>query len=159
MSGERVGGHNKKRLRAENKQKRVHRQLAQDKPSYWTLQEGNFKEPTAVAELDDYIGEMCPKGLALHHPAAAKLLQYATGGCPVNSGQPWTTEMIEAAIARGPHVSALVPEAIMQLEWHTSPAKNLSHSNDPTQVLQVSGNLGSVLCNSFTERSTGVECK
>ena len=116
MSGERVGGHNKKRLRAENKQKRVHRQLAQDKPSYWTLQEGNFKEPTAVAELDDYIGEMCPKGLALHHPAAAKLLQYATGGCPVNSGQPWTTEMIEAAIARGPHVSALVPEAIAQLE-------------------------------------------
>jgi len=61
LSGERVGGHNKKRLRAENKQKRVHRQLAQDKPSYWTLQEGNFKEPTAVAELDDYIVEMCPK--------------------------------------------------------------------------------------------------
>jgi hypothetical protein len=57
---------------------------------------------------------MCPKGLALHHPAAEKLLQYATRGCPVNSGAPWTLEMQEAAIARGPHVSAMVPEAIDQ---------------------------------------------
>jgi hypothetical protein len=67
-----------------------------------------------VAEVKEYVGEMCPKGLALHHPAAAKLLQYATGGCPVNAGAPWTLEMQEAAISRGPHALALVPEAIDQ---------------------------------------------
>ena len=65
--------------------------------------------------MDDYIGEMCPRGLALHHPAAGKLLQYATGGCPVNSGKSWTLNMIESAIERGPHASALVPEAAKQL--------------------------------------------
>ena len=58
---------------------------------------------------------MCPRGLALHHPAAGALLKYATGGCPVNSGQNWTEEMIETAVKRGPHVSALVPEAMEQL--------------------------------------------
>jgi hypothetical protein len=50
----------------------------------------------------------------LHHPAAAKLLQYATGGCPVNAGAPWTLEMQETAISRRPHASALVPQAIDQ---------------------------------------------
>jgi hypothetical protein len=59
---------------------------------------------------------MCPRNLALDHPAAAKLLQYATGGCPVNSGKPWTKEMMHKAMARGPHVSALEHNAIKQLK-------------------------------------------
>ena len=58
---------------------------------------------------------MCPSNLALHHPAAEKLLQYATGGCPANTGWPWSKLEMQAAIDRGPHVSALVPEAIEQL--------------------------------------------
>jgi hypothetical protein len=52
--------------------------------------------------------------MALHHPAAARLLVYATQGCPVQTGQPWRREWIEEAIRRGPHVSALDPEAISQ---------------------------------------------
>jgi hypothetical protein len=48
----------------------------------------------------------------MHHPAAATLLQYATGGCPVKSGSPWTKEEIIAAIERGNHISAQQPEAI-----------------------------------------------
>ena len=54
--------------------------------------------------------------MALHHPAAATLLQYATKGCPAKTGRPWTREEIEAAIKNGPHVSAMVPEAMAQLK-------------------------------------------
>jgi hypothetical protein len=59
---------------------------------------------------------MCPSNLALHHPAAATLLKYASGGCPANTGKPWTKEEIQAAIDRGPHVSAMDPEAMEQLQ-------------------------------------------
>ena len=58
---------------------------------------------------------MCPTGLALHHPAASLLTQYATLGCPTQTGKPWSKKEMEAAINRGPHVSALVPAAIEQL--------------------------------------------
>jgi hypothetical protein len=58
---------------------------------------------------------MCPSGLALEHPAAPTLLQYATGGCPVNTGRPWTVTEMQCAIDRGPHKSALHPDAISQL--------------------------------------------
>jgi hypothetical protein len=57
---------------------------------------------------------MCPSGEALHHPAAALLSEYATTGCPVETGQNWTMEQLEAAVERGPHSSALVPEAMKQ---------------------------------------------
>ena len=59
---------------------------------------------------------MCPTSLALDHPDANVLLDYAKGGCPVNSGHPWTLEMMEAAIDKGPHSSALDPEASHQLQ-------------------------------------------
>jgi len=58
---------------------------------------------------------MCPSGLALQHPAAPLLLQYATKGCPVMTGQPWTKSQLQAAIDRGPHQSALSPDTIAQL--------------------------------------------
>jgi hypothetical protein len=58
---------------------------------------------------------MCPRGLALRHPAAGALLEYATGGCPVNTGKNWTAEMVKTAVQRGAHVSALVSEAMEQL--------------------------------------------
>ena len=59
---------------------------------------------------------MCPSGLALHHPAAERLLQYATQGCPTDTGQPWTLEQMEKAVMRGPHQSALDPEAMAYFE-------------------------------------------
>ena len=55
---------------------------------------------------------MCPSGLALEHPAAALLLQYATKGCPTNTGRRWTRAEMQAAIDRGPYQSALEPDAI-----------------------------------------------
>lgn len=59
---------------------------------------------------------MCPRNLALHHPVADKLLQFATGGCPCITGKPWTKEEAWAEVERGPHVSALEEDAIAQLE-------------------------------------------
>ena len=59
--------------------------------------------------------DMCPQGLALHYLAAGQLLEYATRVCPINARQPWAMEEIETAVACGPHVSVLVPEAIKKI--------------------------------------------
>jgi hypothetical protein len=55
---------------------------------------------------------MCPAGLALHHPAAETLLNWAELGCPTQTGRPWSISEMEEASARGPHQSALTPEAL-----------------------------------------------
>ena len=54
---------------------------------------------------------MQPRNKALRHPAADALLQYASDGCPLDCGQDWTMEQMEAAIQKGPHQSAQSPEA------------------------------------------------
>lgn len=56
-------------------------------------------------------GLMRPCTYAVNHPAAPLLQMYALNGCPVNCGDPWSRERIEAAIAHGPHRSACTPEA------------------------------------------------
>ena len=114
-SGERVSGKNKRQHRRENKAARMQRQEEQEEQSYWQHYKGEFVLPEQRDPPDAYRGDMCPSNLALHHPAAAKLLQYATGGCPSNTGQPWTRQQIEEAIERGPHVSAMEPEPMEQL--------------------------------------------
>jgi hypothetical protein len=55
---------------------------------------------------------MCPADLALHHPAASLLPEYATYGCPTHTGKPWTKAEMQEAVDRGPHQSALSNEAI-----------------------------------------------
>jgi hypothetical protein len=55
---------------------------------------------------------MCPSGLALHHPAADLLAEWATYGCPTRTGKRWTKEKMQEAIDRGPHRSAMSEEAI-----------------------------------------------
>ena len=57
------------------------------------------------------IGLMWPRGIANLHMAAPLLHQYSTSGCPVNCGPDWTKQQIEAAINRGPHISACIPAA------------------------------------------------
>ena len=115
-NGLRVCGQNKRQLRRENKALRIKRQEEQVEETYWSLYDGTFEMPEAKEELKKWRNMMCPKGLALHHPAAGKLLEYATGGCPTNTGKDWTVEQMRAAVERGPHVSALEPDAIEQLK-------------------------------------------
>jgi hypothetical protein len=55
---------------------------------------------------------MCPTGRALQHPAAKLLKDWATIGCPTKTGKPWSKTEIWEAVERGPHCSALSPEAI-----------------------------------------------
>ena len=55
---------------------------------------------------------MCPSGVAVHHPAYAKLLEYASKGCPVKTGHNWSKEEIHAAVMRGPHESDFSKESI-----------------------------------------------
>ena len=53
---------------------------------------------------------MDPAPWTRFHPFVATLEKWATG-VPVECGTPWTPEAIAAAVARGPHTSALTPEA------------------------------------------------
>ncbi len=55
---------------------------------------------------------MHPSGLAATHPAAPLLTEWVMFGCPTVTGNPWSQVQMEAAIARGPHKSALTEQAI-----------------------------------------------
>ena len=56
-------------------------------------------------------GLMWPRSFALQHPAAELLDYYSQHGCPVDCGEPWTKQHILAAVKRGNHPTACVPEA------------------------------------------------
>ena len=58
---------------------------------------------------------MQPRGRCLSHIAAPLLQKYSDEGCPVDVGRDWTADEIWAAVQRGPHPSALHPDAIAQL--------------------------------------------
>jgi len=56
-------------------------------------------------------GRMRPDPSIQHHPAYPILFEYATNGCPVDCGESWSREHLEAAVSRGPHTSATSKEA------------------------------------------------
>jgi hypothetical protein len=137
----------KRQLRRENKAKQIQLQAEHEEQGYWTTHRGQFSIPEQKEGLKEWVGEMCPSNLALHHPAAEKLLQYATGGCPANTGRPWSKEEMQAAIDRGPHVSALVPEAIEHLQVEAKDEVKKGQAwvvlwddikNDPPKELKIS---------------------
>ena len=147
LSKAQVTGKTTPRLRIENKRHRRRLQREQEQPSWWTTHEGNFIRPATINEPIAYRNNMCPRGLALHHPAASLLKQYAVNGCPTNTGTPWTLAQVQAAIDRGPHVSALVPEAMTQLDMEVrekvaSGQARIVHWNDirhaPPRQLKIS---------------------
>ena len=72
--------------RRENKTRRVRRQEDQGPQQYLNTHEGRFKLPSNLPDPVPHLKNMCLSGLAVHHPAYAKLLQYATGGGPVKTG-------------------------------------------------------------------------
>ena len=107
-------GHNKIKMRKENKQRRQEKQANQPVISPWTMYKG-IEEPTPPTDhttRPPYRNSMCPSGRALEHPAAPTLTEWAQFGCPTKTGQPWTKEEIWDAVNRGPHQSALSKEAI-----------------------------------------------
>ena len=62
----------------------------------------------------NFKGGMCPFNLANEHPAAERLHEYATKGCPVKSGRHWSREEVAAAVERGPHATAMEESAMAQ---------------------------------------------
>ena len=54
---------------------------------------------------------MFPRNDVLKHPAAKMLLKWATDGCPVDCGDPWSVKRIQAAIDKAAHPSAQSKEA------------------------------------------------
>jgi hypothetical protein len=115
-SGEQVTGQTKSQLRKENKSARVAKQEQQDHmPEWWSSHTGLFETPQVRDPIPEHLNQMVPRGLALSHPAAPLLEAYARLGCPTQTGKNWTIAQIQQAIDRGPHVSALEPEAIRQL--------------------------------------------
>jgi hypothetical protein len=52
-------------------------------------------------------GFVAPSGEALDHPAGPLLLELATLGCPAEVGEGWSMAMLEAAIEKGLHPSAM----------------------------------------------------
>ena len=99
-------------LRKENRKKCHNRQEELRPQAYWSTHEGKFWFLDELPPPGKHRNNMCPSGLAAHHPAYEILLKYATGGCPVKTGQKWTKEEIHAAVMRGPHESYLSEEAI-----------------------------------------------
>ena len=99
----------------ENKRRRLAKQSSQDSTNYWSTHRGVFAIPCPKLGPAKHTGSMCPAGLALHHPAAGKLLEFATQGCPTLTGKPWTVSQIEEVIHQGPHVLVLQTEAMQIL--------------------------------------------
>jgi len=71
------------------------------------------------SESHQWVGRMRPDPSTTHHPAFPLLLAYATTGCPVDCGHPWTRAQLQAAVNRGAHPSARTPDAIACLHTET----------------------------------------
>ena len=107
-----ITGRDKAELRKENKLRRQTLQMHQDNQSQWTEFTGDFCIPEDLPTVTEHRNQMCPSGLARMHPAGDLLYEWSQDGCPTMTGKPWTVEEMEEAIARGPHKSALSPEAM-----------------------------------------------
>jgi hypothetical protein len=107
-----VTGADTPKHRIENKQSHQATLTNQAVESHWTIYKGEFELPDQPTTLSEHQGEMCPSGLALCHPAADLLREWATYGCPTNTGTPWTAEQMQATVDREPHRLALADKAI-----------------------------------------------
>ena len=113
-----VLGKAKNQMPRKNKQRR--RALRAEQPciSPWTQHQGLMDTVTSTdhTACPPHRNSMCPNGRALQHPAANFLKEWATFGCPTQTGKlRLKTEMWEA-VARGPHSSARLPEAITRFK-------------------------------------------
>ena len=107
-------GYTPPQLRLENKRQR--KQRHQSDLRVWKCHWGLARLPVRSTSQPHHCNSMCPTGVALLHPAAPLLLEYATKGCPVDTRTPWTKQQVVAAIRCGPHVSALAPDAMLQFD-------------------------------------------
>jgi hypothetical protein len=113
-TNEEVRGDDKRRLRKQNKQQKRRLKVAQQWRSQWTMhmRQVTYESAHLPRTRVPHRNFMCPTGRALNHPAADLLLDWATLGCPTQTGRIWTKEEIWEAVERGPHQSAKSPDAL-----------------------------------------------
>ena len=101
-------------MHRKNKQRQQALRAEQTFISPWTQHQGlmDTVTPTDHTACPPHQNFMCPSGLALKHPAAELLKEWATFGCPTRTGTPWSKKEMWEAVTRGPHSSARSPEAI-----------------------------------------------
>ncbi len=137
-TGKRVTGADTPKHRIENKRRRRALLASQQPQTQWRVYHGEFDLPDPVAPLETHRGEMCPAVLALHHPAADLLKEWAMYGCPTQTGKPWTREEMQATIERGPHSSALSDEAIAhfkaEVDEKSAPGRLSSSRGTPSRT-------------------------
>ena len=97
-------------LNSEERLKDIHDNLQKDE---------NFPSEIPVKETIGKFKLMNPQKFAENHPANTLLKEYADKGCPVNCGPDWDLKKLLLYIEKGPHVSALIPAAITQLQEET----------------------------------------
>jgi hypothetical protein len=114
LSNSVVLGKAKNQMHCKNKQRRQALRAEQTFISPWTQHQGlmDTVTPADHTVCPPHRNSMCPNGLALQHPAAELLKDWATLGCPTQTGKPWSKEEMWEAVARSPHSSARLPEAI-----------------------------------------------
>ena len=74
------------------------------------VQADNIACPTNQAKSKCALME--PSGPALHHPLGPVLSRWSRYGVEVNCGEQWDVDSIRTAVERGPHSSALTPDAM-----------------------------------------------
>ena len=112
-SGCTVTGQTKEVLRRQSARERRARLALQRQGSQWKTHVGECV-PSISESMGphEHRGGMCPQGLALQHPAAPLLKEWAQFGCPAMTGRDWTVQEMTEVVERGPHESALTSEAI-----------------------------------------------
>ena len=80
-----------------------------------------------VKEAIGKSGLMWPRTFSLSHPAADMLHKWATNGCPADCGPDWSDDQIIAALKRGAHPSAQLPEATEYLYSETTEKVKAGH--------------------------------
>jgi hypothetical protein len=130
--------------RIKNKRRQKATLANQAQKNQWTIYQGEFELPAVTpTPLEMHRGEMCSSDLALLHPMADLLKEWATYGCPTNTGTPWTQEQMQAAVERGPHWLALTDNAIAHFRaevdkkvklgrpssWHGTPSRTTRRRN------------------------------
>ena len=83
-----VTGDDRKQLRKQNKQRKQRLKAEQALNSQWTEDKGavSYESTPLPRTREPYHNSMCPTGRALSHPTANTLHEWATFGCPTQTG-------------------------------------------------------------------------
>ncbi len=99
--------------RIKNKRKQKAILATQAVKSQWTIYQRKFELPPPPTPLKKHHGEICPSGLALLHPAAELLKEWAIYRCPTCTRKSWMQALMQVAVDQGSHCLALSDDAIV----------------------------------------------